>query len=399
MNYSMEYNVTMSILEAAIAFLVGGVIGFFIAWYIKNNQLALEKQSLQTQMAAFQDIESRFKAIAGDVLRDHAADFRSQVAQKERNFESIADGVSKTVKSVEEKITNFDKSRIQQFGALGASIKQVLDTGVKMQEEAQLIKAVLSSAGTTVRGRWGETVLRNLLEESGLTEGIDFHIQETIAGNGASLRPDVIINLPGDLRLALDSKASLDDFIKAVEENDAAKKKEHIISFTQGLRTIIGKLSNKEYQKYLDPKIPYVIMFIPGETAIRAAFEQDPSLYRDAQAKKVLIASPATIMPMILLIAHAWKQHKSVENASKIMQEIAILGERLKTFASHFGGIRSSLSSAVGKFNSAAGSWELRVHPQIEKIASIGGDLQADSSIPQIEEEPRLPGKTLLSGK
>ena len=385
----------MSIVEVII-FLVAFLIGFAVAWYIKNNELALEKQAIKTQTAALQDIELRFKAVAGDVLRTHTADFQSQVNQKERTFEKMVEGVSKSMESVERKITDFDKSRVEQFGALGTSIKQMLDTGTKMQEEAQSLKTVLSSAGTTARGRWGETVLRNLLEESGLTEGIDFHIQGTIEGEGAAaLRPDVIINLPGDLRMAIDSKASLDNYIKAVEENDPVKKLQHVIAFTQGLRTIITKLSNKEYQKHLDPKIPYVIMFIPGEAAIRAAFEQDPSLYRDAQAKKVLIASPATIMPMILLIAHAWKQHKSIENASKIMTEITVLGDRLKTFSSHLGDIGSSLLGAVKTFNSAVGSWDLRVHPQIDKIVTIGGNLNLDSNLHQIEEEPRLPQKTL----
>jgi DNA recombination protein RmuC len=265
-----------------------------------------------------------------------------------------------------------------------------------MHETARSLKDVLSSSGT-VRGRWGEAVLKTLLEESGFTEGINFHVQETIEGEGSALRPDVIIDLPGGFHLAVDSKASLEQFFKVVEETDIDKKQEHTVLFTQNIRRHVQALASKEYQKHLDPKIPYVIMFIPGEAAVRTAFEHDTTLYQDAQSKKVLISSPATIMPMILLIAHAWKQHKSIENASKIMVEIAVLGDRLKTFSSHLGGIGSALSGAVKMFNSAVGSWDLRVHPQIEKIATIGGNLNLDSNLSQIEEEPRLPQKTLPS--
>lgn len=264
-----------------------------------------------------------------------------------------------------------------------------------MQEAALSLKTVLSSA-SAVRGRWGEAVLKNLLEQSGLTEGIDFHMQETIVGDEAAmLRPDVIINLPGGLQLAIDSKAGLEEFFKAVEEKDADKKQEHIVKFGQNLRGHIKELSSKEYQKHLDTRIPYVIMFIPGEAAVRAVFEQDLELYREAQEKKVMLASPATIMPLILLISHAWKQQKTVENASKLAKEITDLGIRLKAFLGHVVGIGTSLSSATKKYNDAANSWDARVFPKIEQINTLGGNMQLETQIAQIDIEPRAPGKLL----
>jgi DNA recombination protein RmuC len=242
------------------------------------------------------------------------------------------------------------------------------------------------------------TYLKNLLEQSGLTEGIDFQIQETIAGDEVSLRPDVIINLPGSLQLAIDSKAGLEEFFKAVEEKDTDKKQEHITKFAQNLRGHIKDLSSKEYQKHLDSRIPYVVMFIPGEAAVRAVFEQDIDLYREAQEKKVMLASPATIMPLILLIAHAWKQHKTVENASKLAKEITDLGGRLRTFLGHVVGISSSLSNATKKFNEACNSWDARVYPKIEQINTLGGNMQMiEAQITQVEVEPRAPGKLLVT--
>ena len=401
------------------AIAIGGAAGFSSAWFIKNKELlikdkelsikdqelALEKRALEERAKDIEQLEARFKAVASDVMRIQSKDFldefdkvrkvnNAELETKEKSFERIAEGISKSMETVDKKMVEFEKVRVEQVGALGESIKNVLVTGAKMEEAALTLKTVLSSS-SAVRGRWGEAVLKNLLEKSGLTEGIDFKIQETLAGNEALLRPDVIINLPGGLQLAIDSKAGLEEFFKSVEEKDNNKRQEHITKLSQNLRVHIKDLASKEYQKYLDPRIPYVVMFIPSEPGIRAAFEKDIDLYREAQEKGVMLASPATIMPLILLIAHAWKQQKTVENASKLAKEIADLGGRLKTFLGYVVGIGSSLSSATKKFNEAASSWDARVYPKIEQINTLGGNMEISAEIPQIEIEPRAPGKLL----
>lgn len=404
-----------------VAIALGAGAGFFMAWFMKNKELAIkdkemslkdqelavEKRALEERAKDLEQIEVRFKAVAGDVLRLHSKDFldefekarkthNSEVETKEKSFERIAEGLSKSMETVDKKMIEFEKARVEQVGALGESIKNVLDTGVKMQEAAISLKTVLSS-NSAVRGRWGEAALKNLLEKSGMTEGVDFKIQETLTGDESSLRPDVIINLPGGLQLAIDSKAGIEEFFKSVEENDIEKKQEHILKLSQNLRAHIKDLASKEYQKYLDPRIPYVVMFIPSEPGIRAAFEKDIDLYREAQEKKVMLASPATIMPLILLISHAWKQQKTVENASKLAKEITDLGARLKTFLGHVVGIGTSLSSATKKFNEAANSWDSRVSPKIEQINTLGGNMDIDAQILQIEAEPRAPGKLIIA--
>ena len=141
--------------------------------------------------------------------------------------------------------------------------------------------------------------------------------------------------------------------------------------------------------------MPYVIMFIPSEAAVRAVFEYDLELYREAQEKKVMLASPATIMPLVLLISHAWKQHKTSENASKLAKEITDLGARLNTFLGHVAGIGSSLSSATKKFNEAVSSWDSRVHPKIDHINTLGGNMLLDDKLGQVDIEPRGPNKLL----
>jgi len=387
-----------------IALIIGAAIGFGVAWTLRGKEVQAERHRREELKGEIEQFDSRFKAIAGDVLRTHSKDFLDEfekarklndlsLENREKGFQKTIDGLSQSVEAVKTKVAEFETQRAEQLGALGESIKNVLATGSRMQETAVSLTAVLSSA-SGVRGRWGEAVLRTLLQECGLTEGLDFLFQETIAGEEALLRPDFIINLPGGLQLVIDSKAGLEEFFKAVEEKDPAKKQDHIAQFAQNLRTHIRALSGKEYQKHTDGRMPYVVMFIPGEAAIRAAFEFDQTLYRDAQDKRVMLASPATIMPLILLIAHAWKQYKSEQNAVRLVSEVSTLGERLRTFIGHFSGIGSALSQATTKFNSAAGSWDSRVHPQLERISGLGGNLQVDSSVTQVEVEPRLPSKS-----
>lgn len=390
---------------------LGGIVGFAIAWFIKSKELEIERRALLELKSKEAELGNHFEAIANRVLSDRSRDFledfnqarkqhEDSVGNKEKGFSTIAESVEKTIKSVEEKLSELEKQKNQQIGELKTSIQHVLSTGEKMQESAQSLKTVLSSA-SAVRGRWGETTLKNLLEESGLHEGTDFETQHSMAGDeSALLRPDVVINLPGKLRLAVDSKAGLEEYFKACEAKEEKEKIEHIQKFAQNLRTHIKALASKEYQNYLDGGIPYVIMFVPGEAAVRAVFEHDIHLYREAQEKKVMLASPATIMPLILLIAHAWKQHKSVENAVKLTQEVSDLGGRLRTFMSHVMGIGSHISQATKKFNEAASSWDSRVAPKIEKIEGLGGNLQLEASrVPQIEGKPQITERILAGLK
>jgi DNA recombination protein RmuC len=376
----------MDLITLFVALIFGGFLGFWIATFIKNKELETEKKLLDTRSKDVELLEARFQILADKILKEQSKEFKEDFQNKE-------DDIGKIVDKLTERVGVFEKERSAQFGELGEKIKTVIEAGTKIQETTASLKAVLSSS-SAVRGRWGETTLKNILEESGLIEGSDFFTQETIYGDQEnSLRPDVVIKMPGALQLAVDSKASLENFLRAVEEEDESKKTIHLSKFAQDIRLRIKDLSSKEYQKYLDTKVPYVVMFVPSEAAIRAVFEVDTQLYKDAQAKKVMIASPTTIVPLVLLIAHAWKQHNSVENAAKVIGEVAVLGDRLKTFIGHAAGVSSALSSATERFNKMASSWDTRVHTQIEKINQFGGNLTEVSTMPQIESEPRPPHK------
>ncbi|MDO8521588.1 MAG: DNA recombination protein RmuC, partial [bacterium] len=313
------------------------------------------------------ELENKFKAIAGDVLRQSANDFLQLAGTK---FGDAEKNVKNLVESVGTKVDRLEKERNEQVGKLKEGIDQVLATGKEIKTSATTIKAVLSSSESTL-GKWGEATLENLLEKFGMAKGIDFEVQETISGNdSATLRPDFIIRIPGEMKLAIDSKASLKslrEFERAEEESPEEKTK-HLENFIKGLRETIKALSNKEYQKYVDPKIPYVIMFIPIESALMEALQHDKNLYAEAQDKRIMLASRSILIPLILLIRNGWEQYRITENAMKIKNEVGELKTRLETFFAHVGGIGSTLLSVTKKFNEAVGSFETRVRPEIDRI-------------------------------
>src|ERR1035437_10099606 len=175
-----------------VAIIVGGIIGFFIASLIKNKELeikdkeiAIEKRALEERSKDINQLEARFKAVAGDVMRDQSKDFLTNFDSKEKNFDRIAEEINKSMRAVDQKMSDFEKMRAEQVGALGKSIETVLNTGAKMQEEVGTVKSLLSSA-SAVRGKWGELLLKTILEQSDLNEGVIFQTQETITGDNAN---------------------------------------------------------------------------------------------------------------------------------------------------------------------------------------------------------------------
>ncbi|MFH0712703.1 MAG: DNA recombination protein RmuC [Candidatus Jorgensenbacteria bacterium] len=378
----------MIYLEFLISFVVGGVIGLLAGWFL-----------FKRKGKSPEELEDKFKVIAGDVLRQSSEDFLRLAGTK---FGDAEKNVKNLVESVGTRVDKLEKEQNEQVGKLVAGIGQVLKTGQEISDSAKMLKTVLSSSGTAI-GRWGEATLSNLLEKAGMAKGTDFDVQETVSGEGSSiLRPDFTIRLPGGMTLAVDSKASLAslyEFEKAREEEQPEERIKHIENFIDGLRKKIRDLSSKEYQKYVDTKIPYVVMFVPIESALLEALQHDNDLYSEAQSKNVMLASRSIIIPLILLIRNGWEQYRVTENATKIKNEVEELKGRLETFFGHVGGIGLNISQATKKFNEAIGSFETRVRPEIDRINDLGGNIPVGEGIKRIEEEPRVPKKLLNSGK
>ena len=219
-----------------------------------------------------------------------------------------------------------------------------------------------------------------------MVSGIDFEEQEsTSGGDGNLLKPDFVIRLPqSGQHLVIDSKASIfDSYLESEATDQEATRKALHIDFAKRLRTRIADLSSKEYQKHVNHSLPYVVLFVPSEAAIRAAFDVDQDLFRWAMDRKVFLASPATILPLIMLIAHGWKQFRLSEKALELSQVVNQLGDRIETFVKRLGKVQSGLDQATRAWNEAIDkSWygNQSVQKSIEKARELGGNLSHDGS-------------------
>lgn len=190
--------------------------------------------------------------------------------------------------------------------------------------------------------------------------------------------------------MIIDSKEVAGEYLLAQETDDVVRQKEHYQKLVANIRSNMIKLSRKEYQSLLDPDIPFVVMFIPSEAAIRAAFATDPSIFDEAAKHKVILASPMTVIPLIYLVKHAWQQQKVAENARVLNEVVEDLGDRLYKFVEHLHTIRGGLKKATEGWDRAASSWQRKISPQIERIKTLGGKWKDQEELESLDSEANI---------
>ncbi|WP_395644680.1 DNA recombination protein RmuC [Terricaulis sp.] len=343
--------------------------------------------------------EARFVAMAAKALESSQATFMALAKESfEKHSQAAAGGVKEVLTPAQEQLTKLaqsvealEKSRLQDKSAMGEQVRQIMDAvGSTNKTTHQLLTALRASP--KMRGRWGEQTLRNVLELSGLAANVDFTEQvHTSDGEGARLRPDVVINLPGGRCIVVDSKVALSGYLDAAEATDDVARETFMKKHAAELRAHVKALSSKEYWKHVPATADFVVLFVPGENFLAAAAERDPALFDDAFAAKVIITTPSTMVALAKSVAYGWRQEQSAKNA----QEIADLGRelyrRMAIMADHLGKVGDSIGQTVTRYNALLGSVESRVLPQARKFKELGaGDAGIEiAAAPPLESAPR----------
>ncbi len=380
----------------------------------------LGERAVQSELLN-QKLQNEFKLAASEALRVANEQFLSSAIKDLRQVKTEADEslhlknqeIAASFKEVREKIDGyqdrlrkFEDERGSLYTKMESALKQVLDAENSVRSETAGLKRVLTTS-SGVRGQWGEKVLLEILEQSNLVRGIHFETQVSFSAEGENdARPDFIIHRPGGKRLIIDSKEVASEYVLAQEEDDVDRQKEHYQKLVQNIRSNFIRLSRKEYQSFLDEDVRYVVMFIPSESAIRAAFATDPGIFDEASQRKVIIASPMTIMPLIYLVANSWQQHRLANNARELGTVVEELGERLFKFIGYLKNIRDGIEKTADSWNKAVGSWEKRVSPQIDRVKNLGGRLRETEELssvhPDLRRSPETasePEKQILIGE
>jgi DNA recombination protein RmuC len=293
-----------------------------------------------------------------------------------------------------EQIRDFERERMNQYGRIEKQIESIAEQELKLIEETGRLKSALTTS-QSVRGRWGELVLRNILRQGDLVDGIDFEEQKELSGeDGQALRPDFVIRLPRTgQHLVIDSKASLfESYIESETATDESARSRSHGEFVKKLKTRIQELSGREYQKHLSESLPYVILFIPSEAAIRAAFDSDATLFSWAMERKIFIASPATLLPLILLIGQSWREQRVSERAQELFKVVGQLGDRMETLMKRLHRVQSGLDQAVKAWNETVDkSWNgtQGVVRSLDRAKEIGADLGRGHELTPIDQSVR----------
>ena len=311
----------------------------------------------------------------------------------ERNAERQRDSLENTLKPLQEmlerarkQIDEIEKDRHTAYGRLSQQLQDAVTSQEQLRRETQSLSQAL--ARPEVRGSYGEVTLRRVIELAGMTAHVDFVEQEAQA---SGRRPDVVVRLPENRVLPIDAKAPLQKYSDAYRESDPERQKALLRDFAGSMRAMVADLSRKEYWAGFasENSLDFVVMFVPGDQFLNAALEQDPELMDDALQRKVLLATPSSLMAILRAVAYGWNQQKVAENAERIRDLGYQLCERVAVFSEHMAALGKSLGGSVGRFNQMVGSWESRVLPTSDKFRELGVDAHKKNA--DVEELTQIP--------
>ena len=348
-----------------------------IAQLREDQRKALEAAEARYNQA-LADLRTTFEKTSTDVLKGMAPDVTKEVASKvEPLIAQINTALGNYREAMQQSLTNQGDA----LAAVGAQMKQIGEATNLLAASTNDFTSVLKSSQH--RGKWGEQTLRRVVEAAGLSNLCDF----TEQSSQDDTRPDLIINLPENRCVIIDSKVP--EFDVALANQAAPNRKELVKAHAAKLRATIKALAGKNYpaaQAKAERKaFDKVILFLPAESLLSTALEGDNDLIIDAGNEGILLATPATLMGFLSAINLTWQQHKQAANSTQIANESAILYERVVTFMTHFTKARRGLASAVDAFNNAIGSYEDRLRPQGKEVLALGV-AQGSEALEKIEK-------------
>lgn len=287
----------------------------------------------------------------------------------------------------EEQVARLDAERQQAYGSIRQELAAMAQAQQDLRQETRHLVTALRRP--EVRGQWGEITLRRLVELAGMQEHCDFVDQPQHSGEDGILRPDMVVRLPEARDLVVDAKTPLDAYLQATEAPDDAARKAALARHARNLRAHVRTLSDRRYWSALENSPEFVILFVPGDQFLSAALAQDPQLLDDAIRRKVILATPTSLVALLKSIAYGWRQLALARNASRIRDLAATLYKRLGTFTGHLAGLGRQLEGSVKGFNKAVGSLERSVLPAARRFAELGIEGETLETLEPVEPLPR----------
>ena len=370
------------------------------ARHAASEKMLVEQRALQEKALA--DLREAFKALSADALKQTAPEFlrlaeqsfgklqesaKGDLAQRQESIKTLVEPLKQQLETYQKRLQQSEAAQSSTLGEVKKQLELLSQQSQSLASETLQFRRVLSS--NQARGRWGEETLRRVVEAAGMSAHCDF-TEQTQAGEN---RPDLVVRLPGDRFIIVDAKVPDFDFLNALESADDAKRAEALAAHAAKLKATIKALADRDYPSQFPNALDYVVLFVPAESLFSAALEGDHDLIIWAAEKRILLATPASLIALLRSVSVSWQQHAQTENAQKIAEAAQEFYSRVVKFTEHFEKIRAGLERANTAFNDAAASFQTRVRPAGERLAELGGASSAKQlpDVQPLDSTLRLP--------
>lgn len=329
-------------------------------------------------LKALKETQPEFLRLANETFEKLAKTAEGNLKARQEAIDGVVKPLKDQLAEYQKRLQTAEQKQTETLGAVTQHLKALQDQSQSLAGETNKLRLVLSSS--QARGRWGEETLRRVVEAAGMSTHCDF-VEQTAAGE---TRPDMLVKLPGDRVIIVDSKVPDLDFLGALQTADETTRREKLATHAAKLKATIQALAKREYPKQFPDALNKVVLFVPAESLLSAALEGDPNLIVDAAAQDILLATPSSLIALLYAVAMSWQQDAQTRNAREIGEAGKELFERVTKFIEHFAGIREGIEKAGKAFDNALGSYERRVRPSGEKLIKLAGGL-AEAELPEIK--------------
>lgn len=337
--------------------------------FINNAQDDLKNAFGALSASALQHNNVSFVQLATAKLEQKVTEAKGEFEKKEQAIGELVRPLSESLKNVDQKIQELEVNRVKAYSDIWNYLDQVKSTTEGLKKETSNLVGALKTSHS--RGRYGELALRRLVEHAGMFEHCDFEEQVTVEDDHGKLRPDMIIKLPGDKKLVVDSKAPLSAYMRMFECDDTDQQKLCLTQHVTAIRDHLRKLSAKSYWSQFEEAPDFVIMYIHIESSYGVALQADPELIEDAMKNRIIIATPTVLLSILLGVGYSWNQLKTMDNISAIRDAAVELHDRSAVLIEHIAALGKGLNGSVAHYNKVIGSLEVSFLPQARKINSL----------------------------